>query len=163
MSSIINSPKKGKTKQKDSKKGQHDTQMDSGFMSGSNLLSSTSLTSESPLSLSSSSFHEKDDFHHPSTPEGYGKSGQYVSSDLLDSGVDLGLSARLSSIDITSDPLCDSKEEPPSEDVQEATTSSSCPPSSTKEGKSRLEQMGLSPDHITILKEIYRKDDDGDT
>lgn len=152
-SSRVRSPTKD-----DGGKSHHDNQMDSGFMSGSNLLSSSSLCSDEGKSYSRSTSKEMDSGlsrdidDHCDGGVGYGKEN-FHSSDNLDSGIDLGLSERISSLNLTtSEPVSPVEPKP----VQEA-------PSIQPEPRSKLEQLGLSPAHITILKEIFRKDDDGDT
>lgn len=134
-------------------KSPQDSQMDSGFMSGSNLLSSTSLYSEDlenkGMGLPSES----------TSDEGATKSSNmYTSETLLDSGIDLSEGIRSLNISSAS----------PTAVTTTHTTSPEGEPQRRPddpptENRSKLAHLGLSPVHISILKEIFKKDSDGDT
>lgn len=143
-------------------KSPQDTQMDSGFMSGSNLLSSSSFVSEdlgigmkeaTDISTSSRSHSEEGQTSY---------SAKTFTSENLDSGIDL--SERISSLNLSTS---FSHHSTHSSSLQHQEVIHPEEPERNKpsqgEPRSKLAQLGLSPVHITLLKEIFKKDNDGDT
>ena len=125
-------------------KSQFDSNVDSGFLSGSNLLSSSSLCDEphSPaVAPSRSPRRDEDD-------------GKTLLSSPLDSGIDI--SEQMSSLRLASSSDLSDSRPPPSEAPR--TTS---PPRPKWEPSTRW--FGLSEEQIELLREIFKRDEDGDT
>ena len=138
----------------DHNKSVYDSHTDSGFHSGTNLVSSSSIDDQPNSNCSNM---PKEDFSsgmniHSDAP--YNKNNP-LSSGCLDSGIDV--SERFSSMYLSGPQT--SEDNLPSQ-VQEVNPSpyddfglSSEDPSSGQ----------LSPSHVAILREIFTRDDDGDT
>lgn len=156
----------GDSNQGDMCKSVYDSHSDSGFLSGSNLVSSSSVddynNSSSCLNVSSSGGVSGDmhaDHYYQSSSAGLTSSG------CLDSGIDI--SEQLSSLQLRSGPLS-------YEDRGDTLTSSSSV-GALAESPSLLEEVDagsgedvgcsleISRSHVTLLREIFSPDKDGDT
>ena len=146
-------------------KSMYDSQSDSGFLSGSNLIS------ESEMRVSNISTESSHDFGSPSqssTDFGHSKD-DYTTSSTLDSGI-VDLPEQLRSLNITStSDVCtissnnssksnNNNNNIPSEQINSSDQQSHNIPQSLPTPK-----LGLSREHIIILKNIFAKDECGDT
>lgn len=127
----------------------YDSHSDSGFLSGSNLMSSGSVDDYSHSSSNLASHH-----HLPSLPTSPTDNTNTLltSSGCLDSGIDI--SEQFSSLQLRSGPI-NSYEESSNSHLTSAgdvTTEDPSDPSLT-----------ISRDHVTLLREIFSPDKDGDT
>uniref|UniRef100_A0A0P4WDM5 Uncharacterized protein n=1 Tax=Scylla olivacea TaxID=85551 RepID=A0A0P4WDM5_SCYOL len=124
-------------------KTHYDSQNDSGFLSGSNLTSSCSLSEDSDTMR----------FSEPLPPLGETK-GDALASSRVDSGIDI--SEQLSSLQLASSSTSTttSTSELEGEDTPQRRTVTPPP---------RRSRLGLSEEQMALLQEIFKRDEDGDT
>ncbi|KAG0719643.1 hypothetical protein GWK47_050071 [Chionoecetes opilio] len=126
-------------------KSQFDSHNDSGFLSGSNLLSCSSLGPDDTEAMRLS---------EPQTPECH-KIGGALTPSRLDSGIDI--SDQLSSLHLASSSTTStstSTSEVEGYDAPQRRTISPPP---------RRSRLGLSDTQVALLQEIFKRDEDGDT
>lgn len=126
-------------------KTHYDSQHDSGFLSGSNLTSSCSLTDDQDTMR----------FSEPATTPGETKGDSHVSS-RVDSGIDI--SEQLSSLHLASSSSTNTTSTSTSELEGE-----DAPQRKTVTPPPRRSRLGLSEEQMALLQEIFKRDEDGDT
>ncbi|KAK3863417.1 hypothetical protein Pcinc_030811 [Petrolisthes cinctipes] len=132
----------------------YDSNNDSGFLSDSNLLSSSSVSCEDPGTTTSMRCEDimPGETHHHSDP----KTQQMgISATRLDSGIDI--SEQLSSLHLASPSVSSIST---TSETGETEDSPSRRPVSPPSRRSRL---GLSEAQVSLLQEIFQRDEDGDT
>lgn len=127
----------------DGPKAHYDSHNDSGFLSGSNLVSSSSLTSED---------NEAMRYSEPASPE---TKGETHTSSRLDSGIDI--SEQLSSLHLASSSTSTSTS------TSEFGEGDETPQRRTVTPPPRRSRLGLSEAQVALLQEIFKRDEDGDT
>lgn len=136
----------------DHHKGHYDSHNDSGFLSGSNLVSSSSLGPEDAEAMRYS--------EAPRPPPSDTKGGA-LSPTRLDSGIDI--SDQLSSLHLASPSTSTSASTTSTSELGdgEDTTSLTSRPAVTP--PPRRSRLGLSEAQVALLQEIFKRDEDGDT
>lgn len=140
----------GTTSLHDHHKSQFDSHNDSGFLSGSNLLSSSSLTHEDIENMP---------LAEAPPPQDTTKGGA-LSPTRLDSGIDI--SDQLSSLHLASTSTSTTSTST-SELGEGEDTSSPVPPRPAVTPPPRRSRLGLSEAQVALLQEIFKRDEDGDT
>lgn len=140
----------GATTLGDHHKSQFDSHNDSGFLSGSNLLSSSSLNPEDPDTMPFSAAPPSTDI----------SKGGALSPTRLDSGIDI--SDQLSSLHLAS-PSTSTTSISTSELGEGEESSSPLPPPPAITPPPRRSRLGLSEAQVALLQEIFKRDEDGDT
>lgn len=131
----------------------YDSNNDSGFLSDTNLLSSSSVSCEDPVTTTSMKCEDiiPGETHLHSDP----KSQQMSISTKLDSGIDI--SDQLSSLHLASPSVssCSTTSKTGETEDSPAQRPLSPPP--------RRSRLGLSQEQVALLQEIFQRDEDGDT
>lgn len=127
----------------------YDSHNDSGFVSGSNLVSSSSLGCDEPSSMRSEDVVPGEAHHGIPDPKTQGHSCQGI----LDSGIDI--SEQLSSLHLASPNTSGSTASDTGELSSPIRRPVTPPP--------RPSRLGLNEAQVALLQEIFQTDEDGDT
>ncbi|KAF2362397.1 Ankyrin repeat-containing domain [Trinorchestia longiramus] len=140
----------------------HDSHSDSGFLSGSNLVSSGSVedysVSNQSLSQRCNTIHGTSEGTHGGVPHHtLASSSAITSSGCLDSGIDI--SDQLSSLQLRSGPQ--NYEE--SLENNSGDTSATRRPATSPGRRDTRDPIEISRAHVSLLREVFSPDKDGDT